>query len=367
MIQLVTSRNRLGQEQPPNQPAHTLFCPPNQDLPFPNLGWIEEEAVTKRKMSQYHQACEDEVTPLYPSPLLQEQHDPWLQDNPAADTVLLGMDWSEFPSSSLWHGGESHPLLVLPAPENELRMESRENTDPLQNLVEEAVFSVSTTQESNGDENFQRSHMRMSSMPNPGFSKGERPTLHQEGTQSFSRDLELGVLEELHGREKPYKCLEYGKSFSRRCSLIHHQRTHTGERPYKCGECGKSFRAKSYLIRHHRTHTGERPYKCDECGKTFNDSSNLISHKRIHTGERPYECSQCGKRFQTSSNLFLHQRIHRDERPFRCPDCGKGFKQNSHLVNHQRIHTGERPYECPECGKTFSDRSNRARHQKRHR
>uniref|UniRef100_A0A8C5TS71 C2H2-type domain-containing protein n=1 Tax=Malurus cyaneus samueli TaxID=2593467 RepID=A0A8C5TS71_9PASS len=206
-------------------------------------------------------------------------------DNPAADTVLLGMDWSGFPSSSLWHGGESHPLLVLPAPENELRLESREYTYPLQNLVEEAVFSVSTAQESNEEEKPERSHTRMSSMPNPGFSEGERPTLWQEGTQSFSRDLELGVLEELHGREKPYKCLECGKSFSRRSTLIRHQRIHTGERPYECGECGKGFSCSSSLIVHLMIHTGERPYQCDECGKTFSDSSSLLSHQRIHTGE----------------------------------------------------------------------------------
>ncbi|NXB00908.1 ZN235 protein, partial [Cnemophilus loriae] len=48
---------------------------------------------------------------------------------------------------------------------------------------------------------------------------------------------ELGVHEQLHDEEKPYKCSECGKRFSQSGHLKYHQRIHTGERPYKCGEC----------------------------------------------------------------------------------------------------------------------------------
>ncbi|NXA73189.1 ZKSC2 protein, partial [Thryothorus ludovicianus] len=50
---------------------------------------------------------------------------------------------------------------------------------------------------------------------------------------------ELGVSEQLHDREKPYRCGECWKCFNHSSTLIRHQRIHTGERPYKCGECGK--------------------------------------------------------------------------------------------------------------------------------
>ncbi|NXH27553.1 ZN570 protein, partial [Myiagra hebetior] len=55
----------------------------------------------------------------------------------------------------------------------------------------------------------------------------------------FSQSSDLVVQQQLHNREKPYKCLECGKSFSQRSHLICHQMIHTGEQPYECGECGK--------------------------------------------------------------------------------------------------------------------------------
>uniref|UniRef100_A0A8D2QBU8 C2H2-type domain-containing protein n=1 Tax=Zonotrichia albicollis TaxID=44394 RepID=A0A8D2QBU8_ZONAL len=299
---------------------------------------------------------------------------PCCQSCPAWDTL------GGSPCPSLWHGGKSHPLLVLPPPDQELRMETREDKSPRQNLVDEAVLSSSTAQESNGEEKPRRSLTRRGCKRRSQGSKEERLTLGLGGGWSS----ELGVHEQLQDGENPHQCSKCGKSFRWRLELICHRRIDTGEQPYKCGECGRSFRMSSEQTRHHRNHTGEQPYKCAICGKSFCDRSfsqscHLIVHMRSHNGERPHKCRECEKSFSHSLSLIVHlrnhsrerpvlhhQRIHTEERLFYCPDCGKGFNHNSNLIRHHRIHTSKRPYQCPECGKSFSQSGDLTRDQQSH-
>ncbi|RMB97207.1 hypothetical protein DUI87_26309 [Hirundo rustica rustica] len=298
------------------------------------------------------------------------------------------MHWEDLLPLSLWHGGKSHPVLVLPPPEKEVGMETREDKSRGQNLVQEAVLGSSMAQESNGKEKLQRSCMRRASKPIPGFLENGRPSLCQEDGQNFSQSSHLIQHQVIQTGERPYKCGECGKGFKHNSTLVTHRRIHTGERPYECGECGKSFSQRSHLICHQRIHTGERPYECRDCGKSFSQRSHLICHQRIHTGERPYECGECGMSFSHSSilichqrihtgerpssgfshssSLICHQRIHTRERPYQCEQCGMSFSQTFHLICHQRIHTGERPYKCEQCGKSFNQSSNLIRHQNIH-
>ncbi|RMB88402.1 hypothetical protein DUI87_35202 [Hirundo rustica rustica] len=138
-------------------------------------------------------------------------------------------------------------------------------------------------QESKREEKQQRSDRRKNSKPIPGCTEEDRPTLCQEGGQSFSQSN----------------------------STVQHHIIHTGDKPYECPKCQKRFQTSSNLLKHQQIHTEERPFCCPECRKGFKYNSHLITHRRIHTGERPYECPQCGKSFSDSSHLSQHQRRHR--------------------------------------------------------
>ncbi|NWU40955.1 ZN229 protein, partial [Hylia prasina] len=52
----------------------------------------------------------------------------------------------------------------------------------------------------------------------------------------------------------------------------------------------------SDLVVDQQLHDREKPYKCFlECGKSFSNSSDPLIHQCVHTRKWPYECEEYGK------------------------------------------------------------------------
>ena len=76
--------------------------------------------------------------------------------------------------------------------------------------------------------------------------------------------------------------------------------------------CSKAYRSKENLMLHiQNVHMKQKPYKCSYCSMQFSHRNGRIYHERkVHTLEFPYKCQyeECGHVFPCKSAMMAHIR-----------------------------------------------------------
>ncbi|RMB96374.1 hypothetical protein DUI87_27049 [Hirundo rustica rustica] len=165
--------------------------------------------------------------------------------------------------------------------DKELRMETREDKSPQQNLVEEAVLSGSMAQESVGRKSAGDPAGGRTPNPSQGALRRKDPPCARKVDRASAR-AKPGPAPDHPHQGDALRVSQVGKRFQTSSTLLHHQQIHTEERPFRCPDCRKGFKQSSHLIRHQRIHTGERPYECPQCEKSFTQRSHLSQHQCRH-------------------------------------------------------------------------------------
>lgn len=102
--------------------------------------------------------------------------------------------------------------------------------------------------------------------------------------------------------------LGFEKKFCQLCSKWvlnykrHIQQVHTKERPYKCNLCNNAFLypcdLREHLEKHENNHIKSRPFKCTICNKAaYSAQKRLDNHMNTIHGEKGFICKWCNNNF----------------------------------------------------------------------
>jgi len=154
----------------------------------------------------------------------------------------------------------------------------------------------------------------------------------------------------MHGGDKPYKCLEPGcdKTFLRRGFMMHHYRDMHQDGPHShiCDQCGKTFK-RAEELKNHRwlVHDSTYHFECVQCLQKFKTRNYINKHVLTHSGLEVYECSICHERFKNNPSAYTHrQRYHNNEGQVLLVK-GEEQKRIREALVREIVPTGRRKYE----------------------
>ncbi|XP_055612895.1 zinc finger protein 809-like [Uranotaenia lowii] len=148
-------------------------------------------------------------------------------------------------------------------------------------------------------------------------------------TISYVEDAELGRLQVIENRKAT------GKRGRRPVAKMVVRVT-----DYKCTECDRMFISKGGLTQHiNQLHSKERNFKCSTCGKWYETAKQLKVHEKRHDVGKAFPCQLCPSEFNYQSDLTRHtEHHHGKEARYSCKNCDKRFSRFDHKKRHEMGH-----------------------------
>lgn len=161
-----------------------------------------------------------------------------------------------------------------------------------------------------------------------------------------------------HTGEKPFKCLYCPERFSVNKTLhLHIKHIHPSKKIYRCSLCQMIFYRKTEFSSHDLKCVKRRSFECHLCGLKMN---RLHMHKtkehmrKKHTGEQLFECNQCFAKFVTKSSLSRHMQLHPNVMPFKCSVCQRRYPDKEKWTKHEEHCSTRRRLECHLCQYSYA-------------
>ena len=146
----------------------------------------------------------------------------------------------------------------------------------------------------------------------------------------FSTNQTLNIhIDRVHENLRPWKCERCDKRFGVKENLNKHvERIHENVK-INCTVCDKALKKDCLRSHMEQVHEKQRPWKCLKCGNCFGFKRGLDIHmESVHENVK-HQCLICDRAYTQMNRLKIHMKKHSH-----CELCKRSFVKQGHYEKH---------------------------------